>query len=117
MQKDTTTSDEIVTTLRPEGKRGIKISRHIYIEIATLLFQLIEKDEEVSLVMLIRTIEDQLKKYPEIVQLCYHVKLDLEVRGYLRIAPSMLNSSIKVLRLTNKAMQARKRYISLTDTL
>ena len=107
--------NDIVITRHPQNKKGIKMDREVYLAVATLMMQQIAKGEEVTLAALIRTAETQLAAYPDIVQLVYHVKLDLEAKGYIRLKASVVEANMNVLRLTAKGRKHKKLPASLLE--
>ena len=108
--------NDIVITRHPQNKKGIKMDREVYLAVATLIIHQIAEKEEVTLATLMRTAEEQLKDYPDIAQLLYHVKLDLEAKGYICLRASVAEANMNVLRLTTKGKKHKKLPDSLLES-
>jgi hypothetical protein len=82
-----------VQTMKPGGTKGVKVQTQVYWEIARAIFQYLSWNEEVTTVDLLSQIEDdvQVMSNESFVYFALHIKLDLESRGYLKLAGSKTN--------------------------
>ena len=83
-------SDDKIRTLHPEGKQGVNISRAKYDAVhAAILAALRERDGEIPLQELFRTVEQNLAGQFEgsVGWYTEAVKLDLEARGVIERIP------------------------------
>ncbi|SHG41960.1 hypothetical protein SAMN04488109_0178 [Chryseolinea serpens] len=96
-------NNELIETEHPRKSKGVKIEREAYAAAADLILRQIKHDEDATLATLIAEAEKTMKAYPNVAWLVFHVKLDLEAKGFIRLMPSRLKRNTFVLRLTPKA--------------
>ncbi|HEY5746325.1 MAG TPA: hypothetical protein VIU12_09635 [Chryseolinea sp.] len=96
-------NNELIETKHPHKSKGVKIEREAYAAAADLILRQIKHDEDATLATLIAEAEKTMKTYPNVAWLVFHVKLDLEAKGFIRLMPSRLKRNAFVLRLTSKA--------------
>ena len=99
---------EIVETQRPDGKRGIKILHDIYTNIANYIFGQIKDHRQVTLTTLLTDVEGEFKTCSNIIWLAYHVKLDLEAKGHIKVTRSARKDSVAQIRLTSPVKGGRR---------
>jgi hypothetical protein len=94
-------SESTIETRHPERKRGISIPEQLYNELVGFVMQQIAANESVTLAKLLRYGELHFDNHFNINNLIYHVKLDLEVRGYIKmVLPAY--ESVTHIKLTSK---------------
>lgn len=100
-------SSEVIFTKHPNKRKGVKIEKDAYETVASLILKEIELEKDTTLASLIRVVKEQRGEHPEIADLVYHVKLDLEARGYIKLVPSQSNPTTKVLLITPEGIRSR----------
>jgi hypothetical protein len=98
----------MIETRHPAGGRGVKISIESYNSVVSFIMRQIDDHEDVTLTTLLGNAEEFLKNLGSDTWLVYHVKLDLEARGYIKLAPSISNRHSKRLRLTTEGIRNNK---------
>jgi hypothetical protein len=79
--------------------------------------QEIETQEEVTLANLLQHAEQHFNTVSNINWWIYHVKLDWEARGHLKLVPSTYNNHAKILRLTVQGQRSLRTLTSLPTEL
>jgi len=100
-------NNELIETEHPHKSKGVRIEREAYAAAADLILQQIRYEEDTTLATLIAEAEKTIKSYPNVAWLVFHVKLDLEAKGFIRLMPSRLKRNAFVLRLTSKAQRKK----------
>lgn len=93
-------NNELIETRHPRKGKGVKIGKEAYTAVASFILRQIKEGEDVTLGALIADAEKMLTLYADVAWLVYHVKLDLEARGFIRLIPSRMQRNVFVLRLT-----------------
>lgn len=101
-------NNELIETKHPHKSKGVKIEREAYAAVADLILHQVRQEEDTTLATLIAEAEKAITTYPNVAWLVFHVKLDLEAKGFIRLMPSRLKRNVFVLRLTSKARQKGK---------
>jgi hypothetical protein len=100
-------NNEWIETQHPRKSDGVKIERKAYAAAADLILNQIKRDEDTTLATLIAAAEKTMQNYPNVAWLVFHVKLDLEAKGFIRLMPSRVRRNTFVLRLTSKASRRK----------
>ncbi|MBL0743705.1 DUF6958 family protein [Chryseolinea lacunae] len=93
-------NNELIETRHPRKSKGVKIEKEAYTAVANFILRQIKDGDDVTLGTLIALAEKMLSMYADVPWLVYHVKLDLEARGFIRLIPSRVQRNTFVLRLT-----------------
>ena len=91
----------MIETKHPAGKRGIQIPEKIYENIASFIVQAIGRDDRPNLLSLLQQAEIAFPALNNLNLLVYHVKLDLEARGFIR-TQFFKNQRTQILRLKRR---------------
>jgi len=102
-------NNELIETKHPRKSNGVKIEREAYAAAADLILHQIRYEDDATLATLIAEAEKTMKAYPNVAWLVFHVKLDLEAKGFIRLMPSRLKRNAFVLRLTSKAQRQKRK--------
>jgi hypothetical protein len=93
---------DFIETLRPDGKKGIKVPKHIYEQIVKLIITALRESNEVTLTEILDLIKEHRINHPNLEFVSLHVKLDLEGKGFLKNIRSHVNPQRKHICITRR---------------
>ncbi len=98
---------EIIQTIQPGGKKGIRMPAKKYDELKKFIFSEVSDSREVTLVDLLERVKHALATDDHIHFFLLYVKVDLEARGYLKAVNSEDNPGQlqKCIRITSKGLR------------
>lgn len=94
--------DNVLQTIRPDGKKGIRLSASLYEQVSAIIVDHVKKSPAVMLANIIDHAKVVLNSEPDIELLTLHVKLDLESKGYIETIRSRSARKRGLLRITGK---------------
>jgi hypothetical protein len=77
--------NELIETASPDGRKGIKIQKHLYCKIVELIVTALSKIDEISLADVLTLTKEACASHPNIGFVSLQVKLDLEAKRYLKV--------------------------------
>jgi hypothetical protein len=98
-----------IETRHPQGRKGVRIPTDLYNQIVDFIVRQIDRDDDVTLASLIDDAERHLNAYPAVTWMVYHVKLDLEAKGFIKLVPSISNRNSRRLRLTADGIRSHRK--------
>lgn len=77
--------ENFIETKHPFKKKGIRVPVVAYNDIVKFIFDELANTADATLTILLRNAEKRLSVYHDISNLVYHVRLDLEANGFIRL--------------------------------
>lgn len=97
---------DFIQTLRPDGKKGIRMSKHIYEQIVRIIIKEIRTSNEVTLTEILDIVKDQMPDHPNLEFIALQVKLDLEGKGFVKNKRSHFNPQRKHICMTRQGRRS-----------
>ena len=99
--------EEVVQTLRPDGKKGVAMAKTQYETYSNVMFDILDSDEDHTINIILEKAKQLIPDAPE-NDIAWHilqVKLDLEARGLIKVVAPVYHKRTFHIKLTRPGQQ------------
>lgn len=111
------TAEELMITYRPDGKKGIAMTRRQYDILSLFILTLLETDDDQTLQTILDRAQNELIDAidSDVAWFVLQVKLDLEARDFIRTVQAPYNRRVCLLSITRAGQRKLRADRSLAD--
>lgn len=116
MTNATRSAEEIILTLRPDGRRGVVMSTRTYDLLCGFILTSLDKGVDLTLNDVLEKAQLKFSESIENVAWCtLQVKLDLEARGWIKVVEPVYQKRLFFIKLTRQGSKKIRAERSLQD--